>query len=839
MKGTPLKYQISDCPVWVLAIVLFVHGIHGDKDLAAEEPLQRQGMGEPGALESLAIENAGGAVRLALIGRDAEQQLLVTGAYASGQVHDLTHQVTYDVQPAGIVIASPTGRVIPVADGTATIRATSPDGQQAEMEVAVSRFLDDVPISFADQVVPVFTKLGCNGGGCHGKSGGQNGFQLSLFGFEPEEDYEHLVYEARGRRLTPSAPDRSLLLLKGTGTRAHGGGPRLPKDSAFYRVIRRWIEQGMPHESSGGSSVARIEVSPKNRRMNPQQHQQLVVTAHYHDDSTRNVTAMAQFESNDKDLAEVNEEGIVTIGNIPGSVAIMVRYQSQVSVFSATVPLGASLDGLPAPNNYIDEIVLDKLRRLGLPPSANADDSTFLRRVTIDVAGRIPTQQETEKFLADDAADKREEWIERLLASDDYVDYFANKWGAILRNRRRDNTPKETTFVFHSWIRRSLQKNTPYDQFVREIVTAAGEVGDNPAVTWYQEVTDASAQVEDTAQLFLGMRIQCARCHHHPYEKLSQQDYYGMAAYFSRVGRKNSLRWQNRQNIYHWPGLASAHNPKTGLSVKPTALGARPEEIPPQEDPRHRLAAWMTDWQNPFFAKALVNRYWKHFFGRGLVDPEDDMRATNPPSNPQLLEALSEHFKASGYDLKELVRTICTSKIYQLSAEPNAYNQIDKQNFSRFYPRRLNAEVLLDSIDELTETPTRFVGMPLGTRAVQLPDNAFSSYFLTVFGRPDSASACECERSIDATLAQSLHLLNSKDILNKVGGRRTQQLATDARTHDQGVRDLYLIAFCREPTMEETKVAVDYLQSKNDDLQGAYEDLVWVLVNTKEFLFNH
>jgi hypothetical protein len=411
-----------------------------------------------------------------------------------------------------------------------------------------------------------------------------------------------------------------------------------------------------------------------------------------------------------------------------------------------------------------------------------------------------------------------------------------------LRNKRRQDSDRTATFAFYDWIRESLYTNKPYDQFVGEILTAAGTPGKNAPVAWYREVNDQSAQVEDTAQLFLGLRIQCARCHHHPFEKWSQQDYYGFAAFFSRVAKKKGYV-QNLDRIYHNPGVASAQNPKTKVNVPPTGLGAAPLQIDPQDDPRFELASWMADKSNPFFAHALVNRYWKHFFGRGLVDPEDDMRVTNPATNPELLEALAQDFIQSKFDLKHLIRTICNSSTYQLAAEPNEWNRDDKQNFSRYYPKRLNAEVLLDAINQVTGTSTGFGnGAPVGTRAVQLPDNGFNSYFLTVFGRPEASSACECERSSEANLAQSLHLLNSSEIQGKLtdGNGRAAKLSNEKdRPHPDKIRELYLLAFSREPLPDETAVAVAHIQKCGDDVKRAYEDIVWALINTKEFLFNH
>jgi hypothetical protein len=801
------------------------------------------GLGDPGALQSITIDTgrtAEGTFKIA--GRDASQQLIVTGHYASGQVRDLTRKVTYTVAPEGILKIDATGWATPIKEGEATIQARSESGQDATLKVAVTNIEVDVPVNFPNEVVPVFTKFGCNGGGCHGKSGGQNGFALALLGFEPKEDFEHLVKEARGRRLFPAAPDRSLLLLKAAGGLPHGGGQRIDRDSPPYNVIRRWIEQGMPYGSDSDPVVVRIDVLPDETLMEREQQQQIAVVAHFSDGSSKDVTRMTQFDSNDSEMAEVSPTGLVTTGQLTGSVAIMARYQGHVDTFRATVPLGVPADNLPQPKNFIDELVFKKLKQLGLPSSEVCDDSTFLRRVSIDIAGRLPTVEETEKFLIDQDPNKREKAIDELLASTDYAEFFANKWAAILRNKRNNNETKAPTFAFHAWIRQSLHENKPYDQFVREVIASSGDYRTSPGTVWYKEVKDKSAQLEDTAQLFLGLRIQCARCHHHPFEKWSQQDYYGFEAFFSRVGQKPGPLPGNEapKVIYHQRGVAQSNNPKTGQPVKPTGLGSEPMELTEDIDPRHKLVDWMAEKDNPFFAPALANRYWKHFFGRGLVDPEDDMRVTNPASNPELLAALGKHFIDSGFDMKNLIRTICTSQTYQLSAIPNEWNQDDKQNFSRYFPKRLHAEVLLDAIDELTLSKSRFSGVPADFSAVALPDNAFNSYFLTVFGRPEASSACECERSSDANLAQSLHLLNSQEIQQKVGGPRAQQLAGDKeRSPEDKIRELYLVAFSREPAPEEVTIAVEHIKKNETDPKRAYEDIIWALINTKEFLFNH
>ncbi|MDX1947489.1 MAG: DUF1549 domain-containing protein [Pirellulaceae bacterium] len=811
---------------------------------AADAPAKPKapGLGDPGKLTAIQVET--GRLKDGLVtisGRDAGQQIVVTGQYDSGQTRDYTRLVKYEVAPAGIVNVDETGLISPVAEGDATIHIVAAAGIDANVKVKVTNLVQDLPINFANQITPVFTKYSCNGGGCHGKSGGQNGFRLSLLGFEPKEDYEYLVKEGRGRRLFPAAPDQSLLLLKATARLPHGGGQRIEFDSPAYRVLKRWIEQGTPYGKESDPVVTHIEVLPTERLMERETTQQIVVVAHYSDGSSEDVTRTTQFDSNDTEMGEVSVSGLVTTGQLTGSVAVMARYQGHVGVFRATIPLGVKTDNLPPAKNFVDELVSKKLKALGLPASAIADDATFLRRVSVDLAGRLPTLEESEAFLADSAPNKRENVINRLLDSTDYADYFANKWNAILRNKRRLDTEKPATFAFYEWIRSSLNENKPYDQFVREILTATGTPGQNAPTGWYREVKDQAAQVEDTAQLFLGLRIQCARCHHHPFEKWSQQDYYGFAAFFAQVGRKKGFS-QDSDRIYHRRGIASANNPKTGQAVKPTGLGSATLDLTADQDPRHALADWMAAKDNPFFARSLVNRYWKHFFGRGLVDPEDDMRVTNPASNPELLDALAKDFIDHGFDLKHLCRSIVSSSTYQLSAEPNEWNQDDKQNFSRYYPKRLNAEVLLDAIDQVTGTQTSFAGVPAGTHAVQLPDNGFQSYFLTVFGRPEASSACECERSSEANLAQSLHLLNSGEIQGKLtsGSGKAGVLASDkARPHEAKVRELYLLAFSRVPNPEEMTIALAHINKNEMDPKRAYEDIVWALINTKEFLFNH
>lgn len=708
--------------------------------------------------------------------------------------------------------------------------------------------------TFVNDIAPILTKAGCNSGGCHAKAGtGQRGFRLSVLGFEPQEDYEHIVKEGRGRRVFPEAPEQSLLVLKASNTVPHGGGKRLDPKSEGYQLVVRWISEGMPFGKETDPKLTALEVEPKRSSMKVKTQQQLKVLARYSDGSMRDVTRAALYEANDRSMAEVDEEGLVKTLNLPGNVAVMVRYQDKSSVFSASIPLGAPVDNLPPAKNFIDGLIFTNLKQIGVPPSPVCDDATFLRRASLDIAGRLPTVEESKAFLASQESNKRDQAIEALLNSPDYADFFANKWTAVLKNRRDAASDITANFAFHSWVRDSLLANKPYDEMTRQLLAATGTIVGNPAVAWYKRVKEPYLQMEDVAQLFLGVRMQCAQCHHHPFERWSQGDYYSLTAFFTQVGRKPTTT-AGEDLIFHKRGIAQTENKKTKLPVKPAALGAPTLEIPPDEDPRLQLADWMSDPTNPFFAKSLVNRYWKHFFKRGIIEPEDDIRDTNPPTNPELLEALAKHFIDSHFDLKAVVRVITQSNTYQLSAMPNEHNAVDRQNFSHYYPRRMQAEVLLDAVDQFTGARTDFADLPAGTRAVALPDNSYtrSSAFLKVFGRPESASVCECERVQSSSLAQSLHLMNAADVKAKLvtSNGRADKLSKEEIPVPENIQELYLAAFSRLPTAEEMKIADAHLAKPRMDAQGkpldplkarrqGYEDLLWALINTKEFLFNH
>ena len=799
----------------------------------------------PAGMTQLAIEPDGGPSGLVVRGADSRLQILVTGRDAAGHIFDLTTEAVFKSDPEGIVNVDGSGLLTPVMDGETKLTATV-NGLSTSVSVTAAEIRDAATVDFNNQVVPIFTKLGCNGGGCHGKSSGQNGFRLSLLGFYPEDDYEFLAREDRGRRVFPAAPARSLLLQKAAGQTPHGGGKRMEPDSHEYRVLSRWISQGLPASKADAPTVTGIRCFPSDRVMQRKSSQQIAVLATFSDGRTEDVTRMALFEPNVAELASANTTGLVTTNDLAGEVAVMARYQGQVATFRATIPLGpAPSQQLPI-RNFIDEAVAKKLNSLGVPASPVCDDATFLRRVSIDIAGVLPTEQQVREFLGDPDPAKRDKLIDRLLDSPEYADHFANKWNAILRNRKKQEPDAPGTLAFYDWIWNGLNENKPFDRFATEILTASGDIETSPPTVWYREVPEATQEVEDVAQLFLGIRIQCAKCHHHPFEKWSQDDYYGLAAFFSRVGRKNLAENGNAaprdKRVFHNVGLATATNPRSGRAIKPTPLGDREYTIGEERDPRLRLADWLTSPQNPFFARSLVNRYWKHFFDRGIVEPEDDMRETNPPSNPELLDALSKSFIDSGYNLKQLVRTICRSNTYQLSALPNELNVKDKQNFSRYYPKRLSAEVLYDGLHQVTNTTQAFTGLPAGTRAMEMPDLSVATYFLKVFGQPAGDTACECERSQAANLAQSLHLLNSAEMHEKVSaatGRAALLGKDESRSTEEKVRELYRWVYAREPDAEEIGIATAYLSKHSEKPQTGWEDIVWALLNTKEFLFNH
>jgi len=770
--------------------------------------------------------------------RDAysQQQLVVE---LDGR--DATHRATYTSGDAKVATVGTDGFVQPTGDGATEI-TVGVDGRTVRIPVDVKGHTRGRSVDFSREIVPVFSRHGCNSGGCHGKQNGQNGFQLSLFGFDKDFDFAAVALEARGRRIFPAAPDRSLLLLKATAVLPHGGGRRVETDSEAYRLMHEWIANGAPRTAPDAPRVVRLHIHPRDRVFRVRGNQQLAATAEYSDGSKRDVTRLAQYSSNLEPVATVDDNGLVSTVKESGEATVMARYMGYVAVFTAIVPHGEPLKTIPGfePINRIDELAAEKWKKLGLQPSPTVDDATYLRRVTVDLAGRLPTGDEVRAFLADKAPTKRAAAVDRLLQSPDYPAFFAMRWGTILRNSRLAGAD-EAAIAFHNWLKRQIAANRPYDELVRGVVAAAGEWQDAPAVNWYWQMRDDQLHqvATDTAQVFLGIRLACARCHHHPYERWGQEDYYGLAGFFTRLGRKSF-----GQPPPYFTAAASTtgeKNPLTGKTPEPKYPDGEYAKFTPEDDPRHALVDWMVRPENPFFARVMVNRLWGHFLGRGLVHQIDDMRETNPPSNPELLDYLSAEFVKTKFDVKHIIRLIVNSRVYQLSSEPTEHNKLDRQNFARFYARRLIAEVLHDGVDQACGTKATFGNTVAGARAVDLPHEGFGSYFLEVFDRPRRVTGCECERSSAPTLAQVLLLANSDEIEGKLasGTGRIALLIKDKKTVPESVESLYLAALGRLPSDSELRASVEYVKSEGANAKKALEDLLWTLLNSKEFLFQH
>ncbi len=765
----------------------------------------------------------------------AGRQLLV----ADGE-RDVTRAVKYVSDNLAVARVDATGYVTPTGDGATSIHVTA-GAARLDVPIKVAGFASGRSVDFKTELVPLLSRLGCNSGGCHGKASGQNGFKLSLFGFDAAFDHEAIAREARGRRVFPAAPDASLFLMKATAQVPHGGGQRMRKDGHEYQLFRRWIASGMPASAPDAPHIVKLRVVPGDHVLRHDQAQQLAVLAEYSDGAVRDVTRQSEYSSNLDVVASVDADGLVHAHKLSGEAAIMARHMGHVAVFRALVPHGEPLTDIPEfkPANYLDELTVAKWKKLGLRPSPPADDATFLRRVTVDLCGRLPTTAEARAFLADTAADKRAKVIDKLLDSPDYPAFFAMRWGSILRNSNLAGAD-QAAYAFHNWIKDMIARNRPYDEFVRGVVAASGEWQDAPAINWFwQSRDDQLHQVTaDTAQVFLGVRLQCARCHHHPYERWGQADYYGLSGFFTRLGRKS---FGQPPPYYASATVTSGEkNPLTGKSPEPKYLDGLAPKFTPEDDPRHALVDWMAKPDNPFFARALVNRMWGHFLGRGLYHEVDDLRDTNPPSNPELLDALAKDFVAHQFDVKHVIRTILNSRVYQLSSEPTPQNQNDRQNFARYYGRRLLAEVFLDAINQTTGSKGGFSGVSSNARAVDLPHEGFGSYFLDTFDRPRRVTGCECERSSGATLAQVLLISNSEEIENKIaaGDGRIARMMKEKKPIKDIVEELYVSAYSRLPTAEELKRNLAFVE-RVDNKQQALEDVLWAILNTKEFMFNH
>ncbi len=703
----------------------------------------------------------------------------------------------------------------------------------------------DRPVTFERDVQPILTRSGCNAGACHGKARGQNGFALSLLGFDPVFDFNAITKEARGRRLFPADPANSLFLLKASGSVAHGGGNKLAVGSPQYELVKAWMTAGTPRTPADAPKLTKITVSPAEVVAAFKQQSPLNVTAHYSDGTSEDVTKLAAFQSNDAGYAAVDADGVVRVGTIPGEAAVTARFVDKFAVMSVLIPLPTKVDPgyyakLPR-NNFIDGHVWDKLQRLNLTASQPASESTFHRRAYLSVIGRMPTPDETRTYLTDTDAKKRAKLLDTLLDRPEYADYWANKWADLLRPNPY-HVGIKATITYDQWIREQFRRNVPYDRFVREIITAQGSTWKNGAAVFYRNRREPEELAPMVSQLFLGVRLDCAKCHQHPSEKWGQTDFYSFAAFFSRIGRKGvgiSAPISGGEEVMFVKEAGSVKHPLTGQELPPTPLLGSPLTIPADQDPRAVLADWVTSKDNPFFAKVIVNRVWAEMMGRGLVDPVDDLRDTNPPTNAALLDALAADFRQNGHDLKKLIRTIAFSHAFALSSTPTDTNVSDTRNYSRHYRQRLRAEVLLDAVSDVTGVAESFDAMPNGSRAVEAWTVRFDSKFLDSFGRPDPNQDPPCERTSDTTVVQALHLMNAPGLAAKITSDRGRAatLADSKKAPAEIVEELFLLAYNRPPTKEEAELCVSRFDKKGATRRTATEDLMWALINTPEFVF--
>lgn len=711
--------------------------------------------------------------------------------------------------------------------------------------------------SFIRDVEPLLTRLSCNQGSCHGKGSGQNGFRLSLRAYAPELDHLWITREFDGRRINRAKPDESLLLMKPLGMAGHEGGKLFSEGSRAHRVILKWLKAGAPGPLENEPALSKLEVSPAARVLQIGQKLQLTVKAQFSDAGIRNVTWLTRFDSNDAGTVSVDSSGVV-VARRQGETAIRATFMGQVAVAIMTVPFDEPVKSaqLTGGNNVIDKPVFDKLAKLRIEPAGLCGDAEFLRRAFIDILGVLPTPQEVRAFRADKTSDKRTKLIDSLLERPEFADYWTLQLSDMLQNRReRDHDVRGVKGVraFHDWLHSQVAKNRPWNELVREILTATGSTADKPAVGYFIVTVGENSQAENSevvasvAQAFLGTRIGCAQCHNHPLEKYTQDDYYHFAAYFSRIKLERHEPKQGPTKLIVSAGDPNQNKnrvgvvqPRTGQFLAPQPLDRRPVKVEPGDDPRVKLADWITDPGNGYFSGAMVNRLWRHFFAVGLVEPVDDLRASNPPSNAELWKILNREFISHRFDLKHLMRLILNSRTYQLSSATNERNAQDRRFYSHYYARRLPAEVMLDAVSQSTGVPENFSGYPAGLRAVQIPDPSLNSYFLSLFGRSERTTACACERNSEITMPQLLHLENGENIVRRIRGSdgRLAALLKSGKPGREIVEELFLSSLSRLPTAEEM-AAVQKALAEEPNKDEVYRDLFWALLNSKEFSFNH
>ena len=771
-----------------------------------------------------------------LFGEGSEQRLLVIAHQDDGSAEDVTSQAEFRSARPEVATVSDQGVVHARAFGGARIEARY-DSLADETIALVQQADSPRPATFSGDVLPALTKLGCNNGNCHGTMNGQNGFKLSLFGYHPTDDFKMIVEGHNGRRINLPDPADSLLLRKPTFQVAHGGGAVLDADSDTYRTILEWIRGGAKGDPAVDRRLVDLAIHPSEVVLHgADQRMQLIVTARYSDGTESDFTGLAHFESNDADIAAVDESGMV-ISRRRGETAVLVRGMGVVRA----ARVGVVTERFPVPkmesDHFIDKQVFKKLRDLHVPPSPPADDATFLRRVYLGIIGEIPSADEVRRFLTDSAPGKRGRVVEELLDRPEYADFWSLYWGDHLNNTKQLLYNKGP-YTFTRWLFEAFRDNMPYDEFVRLLMTSSGNMYDSPATSFYPLMKKPLDLAAQASQLFLGVRIDCARCHNHPMERWTQADYNGMAAFFAQVKYKSGVGPRNNERTLYLDFDQQFKHPDNDRTYRPKFLGGPFASARGPTDRRAQLVDWMTSADNPYFSRAIVNRMWKQFMGRGLVEPVDDFRDTNPPSNPDLLDDLATSFVQSGYDLQALIRTITSSQAYQLSWNPTESNRDDMIGHSRFYVRRLTAEQLLDSISRATGVPEAFVSFYPGTRAAQLPEPEVPSYFLDVFDRPSRQLVSD--RATTNSLNQALHLISGDTVQDKVSDERgaLKGMLDQGLDTEQILKELYLRTVSRFPTGTELREAIGAVASA-DTRERGIEDVFWALLNSKEFLYQH
>ena len=815
-------------PFWqfppVIMLLLVTPSLMGDEQPSAEVPSRT----------FTAIEVYPAELTLSSI-RDS-RRVLVTGVTNDGQRIDLSSKATVTTQ-SPVCQTDEAGFVAPLMAGDGTIIVEA-EGLRAEIPVHVLS-ADVVPVDFIREVNPILSKVGCNQGTCHGSQAGKNGFKLSLRGYDSVYDYRALVDDLSGRRFNRSEPAQSLMLLKPTQGVPHEGGFLFDEQSRYYKVLEQWIAEGC-HYKEDAARVTGIEVFPPTPLLQLRHdRQQLIVVAKYVDGTTRDVTREAVFDTSNFEVATVSKQGLITAVQ-RGEAAALVRFEGHYA--AAPISILGNRDGyewVPQSElNSIDTLVNAKLQRMKIVPSGLADDAEFLRRASLDITGVPPASADVLAFVADpaDSMTKRAAKIDQLLSSPMYVEHWTLKWSDLLLNRRKAVTERGV-WSFRNWIRQSVASNKPYNEFAKELLTSGGSAFENPAANYFRIAREPKLVMENMTQVFLGTRFNCNQCHDHPFERWTQRQYYELSAYFADVGRRPLP--DGDEFIFTMGAPAAVLNPDTNQPANPKFPFEHAGAIDVNGSRREQLSQWLTANENPYFARSIVNRYWSYFFGRGIIDPVDDIRAGNPASNPELLDALTKDFIASGYDLKKLIRTICNSATYQRSLETGPWNEDDSINFSHALPRRLSAEQLYDAIIQATGAPRALPGVPAGFRASELPDSDVEVAFLDMFGRAPRESPCECERTSDVSLGQTLNMVNGPTIADAIAhpqGIIATTIAAGA-SNEQLIETIYLSALCRKPTAEETARTVEYFAGAGDS-KAAAEDLMWALINSPGFLFN-